>query len=1814
MALINQRTGFYGFTVDGIDGIKSDITGSVKKCIISFAYQLHLVDVDFTISNGAEDWGVLMGDGSIIPLSNPKVLYSNRDNAIVEFDMESEYAANSPCILVYRSDSARFYVKEHIGENEFIENTLSGHFAFTTEGYGGNAYENGYVDRLLITVPFPLQIADIEFTISDGEDHWGARMGDGSIINLRNPEVIVTNTDNAVVKFDMETPYPSNSPCVVVYRNKDAHFHVKVVTKAKDFVPVTDIINTPSNFISGKTIDLSSCSVYPSSATYQVISWSVLSGDATINGDSITINSSGDITLKATVYSGSSEDGTDFVKEFHFYAEENKITILAQPTEKVSMLYGSIDGFISVNVESDTGVIAYKWYCNTVNSISGAVPLENGDTNKYTFPTDMDLGTYYYFCEITSPGATSVVSNISEVVVNITLEGIVISPRPDTLDFHARSVISVNPIPANAVLDLIVWESSNVTIIQVDSNGNLYAVGSGTATITAKTSDGKFSDQITITVAEHVPVDHIEDVFTEIDNNTEYNLSATVIPSNATNKNIQWSIINDGDTGAKIIDNNIIKADLVGTIIVRATIENGASELIDYTQDFTININQKFIPVEDITVELPDIIRIGDSILLNSTIIPTNATNKTININIKDAGETGANIENDILTFTNEGECSIQIVVSNGASVSKDFVKDITLSIYPKWITVESIIGLPERFEDVSESLQLSGSVYPANASYNNIIFTLESYPEELVVTMDENNVLYIENYMEAEWWVENPEPTPPYYYDKWLENITDPIVIGVKVPNGIAVGEDYVTSIAIGIQSPTSPDIHIPLENIDLVLPSIVRARRPILMSRVEKEPWTATNGAVKISFVRATTRQGGFALSFLPSSETPEYWKENENIELIDEYDWNQEGYYLYIFEDIDTTIIYHVENGMPDGTAYRKEVTIKVLPEYIPVSNITNIPTKLPYNSETQLHPELHTNFNISKVNTEVYDVEIPSYSDVNWKVINQGRTGAKIINGVLSFTGTGTAIIEAEVPNGIHEEYTWYDDQKEGESYTQRFTITVTNSEKEYDEPIVKLTLDNNTVVNVRKISELYNLSNDKPSNSYIEAGGVTFRKDQVMSIEFWDSNITVDNTKYVEDITLSKSNVSTYSANIPEKSTLSFDSVVPSDDQDGTILIDNEDSEFNEMRILPENVFMDTDGTILRYFDNENPDEIVEDLILNVKYASNVFKVNHNNIYFPDGFVRYDNGWMKIPAGTILSTNGNLIIPNPDYTSEDGTINEEAYPMLYEISIHGVVFDHVNGKTILPDGSEVRASGIIKLPDDYLYNHNTINFSYNTSTSTKSVPLVHGSYINNNNELCLLDETISNLDNLKLVSSDSGDFIRLSDGSFIYQNGMIYTVNGKLFDIYKNEITSFINLSNNYIITPLNATNQNIEWSITSGPSGTNLIKIPTTGTSTFIIVAGNKSGQVVLNADIVTATGIKEFRKKFLVNVGTVSTTNGKLIAINLSGLNKNVYKGSSRVKVNFKASLLGTNSSIVNDSIDDIEWEIDGNTSWLTRISTSSDNLSAVLNIYYRESVNNTITVTARCGDISESCEVHIYSEFSDDEPYVESLANFARNFSNLTSINHIPSTVNGDDCLRNFMMGCTSFNQNITIPSYVEGDRCLKGFLSGCTSFNKPITIPNNVTGTKCLDRFLAGCTSFNQEIAIPNGVTGDECLLRFLEGCTSFNKLIVLPTNVSGKQCLDHFLFNCTSFNQPITIPDGISGVACMRGFMRNTIKMTSRISISEEAANNCEVNGLTLSCFTRDDAYDVGVPVIGTGADIFKEKCPNMLMLIPLRNLI
>jgi hypothetical protein len=89
---------------------------------------------------------------------------------------------------------------------------------------------------------------------------------------------------------------------------------------------------------------------------------------------------------------------------------------------------------------------------------------------------------------------------------------------------------------------------------------------------------------------QYVAVTDISDIPTTATANVPLTLTGTVVPANATNQTIDWSLQSAGTTGATL-SGSVFTATAAGTAGLRATIVNGVPPSTPYIKDFNITVN-----------------------------------------------------------------------------------------------------------------------------------------------------------------------------------------------------------------------------------------------------------------------------------------------------------------------------------------------------------------------------------------------------------------------------------------------------------------------------------------------------------------------------------------------------------------------------------------------------------------------------------------------------------------------------------------------------------------------------------------------------------------------------------------------------------------------------------------------------------------------------------------------------------------------------------------------------------------------------------------------------------------------------------------------------------------------------------------------------------------------------------------------------------------------------------------------------------------------------------------------------------------------
>ena len=109
----------------------------------------------------------------------------------------------------------------------------------------------------------------------------------------------------------------------------------------------------------------------------------------------------------------------------------------------------------------------------------------------------------------------------------------------------------------------------------------------------------------------------------EMTEGDEFTLTATVNPSNATNKNVTWASSN---TSVATVSGGRVTALKAGTATISVTTEDGGK-----TATCEVTVNAKIYPVTGVSLNKTTAeIIVGNKLQLKATVNPSNATNKTV--------------------------------------------------------------------------------------------------------------------------------------------------------------------------------------------------------------------------------------------------------------------------------------------------------------------------------------------------------------------------------------------------------------------------------------------------------------------------------------------------------------------------------------------------------------------------------------------------------------------------------------------------------------------------------------------------------------------------------------------------------------------------------------------------------------------------------------------------------------------------------------------------------------------------------------------------------------------------------------------------------------------------------------------------------------------------------------------------------------------------------------------------------------------------------------------------------------------------------
>jgi gliding motility-associated-like protein len=277
-------------------------------------------------------------------------------------------------------------------------------------------------------------------------------------------------------------------------------------------------------------------------------------------------------------------------------------------------------------------------------------------------------------------------------------------PPATNVQMGRTTAIAVTIIPSTATNNHIIWQTADNAIASVNQFGVISGHALGTTTVSATTEQGGYTATTTVTVLP-VAVENInvspKDV--ELKIGEMQVLNANISPTDASDKNIQWS--SNNPAVAMVNNSGVLTAIGIGTTEIVATTNDG-----NYTDNCMVTVRQPVTGVEITPMAISMVS--GDTLMLTATVIPDNAYDKQVFFNSSNSNIVSVDANTGKIQARKAGEARVTVLTNDGQ--------------YPAvcTVTVYESVHAPQGFSPNGDGLNdYFVCTLDSRDSYNLIVF-----------------------------------------------------------------------------------------------------------------------------------------------------------------------------------------------------------------------------------------------------------------------------------------------------------------------------------------------------------------------------------------------------------------------------------------------------------------------------------------------------------------------------------------------------------------------------------------------------------------------------------------------------------------------------------------------------------------------------------------------------------------------------------------------------------------------------------------------------------------------------------------------------------------------------------------------------------------------------------------------------------------------------------------------------------------------------------------------------------------------------------
>jgi uncharacterized protein YjdB len=375
-------------------------------------------------------------------------------------------------------------------------------------------------------------------------------------------------------------------------------------------IPVTGVtLNKESTNIAVGEYEILIAAVVPSDASHKNVNWT--SSDETV----ATVDQGGVVIAElqgtATITVATAEGDFTAACEVTVTAPAVPVTGVSLKKASTAMLVNGTETLVAIVTPANATNKNIAW----TSSNTGIAAVSDGTI------TAVSVGTAVITATSDADGAKSASCTVTVSASEVAVTWVSLDKSSAVITSGDTEDLIETIIPAGATNQNVTWSSSNTSVAAV-SNGTVTAHVPGTAAITVSTVDGGLTATCAVTVNPvWVRGVVLNKTSAEIIDGTTETLTATVLPLNATNKNVLWTS-NNPDVAT--VSGGTVAAHAVGSTEITVTTTDGR-----FTAICAVSVAAASIVGVSLNKYTTDIV-LGETETLTATVFPANATDKSV--------------------------------------------------------------------------------------------------------------------------------------------------------------------------------------------------------------------------------------------------------------------------------------------------------------------------------------------------------------------------------------------------------------------------------------------------------------------------------------------------------------------------------------------------------------------------------------------------------------------------------------------------------------------------------------------------------------------------------------------------------------------------------------------------------------------------------------------------------------------------------------------------------------------------------------------------------------------------------------------------------------------------------------------------------------------------------------------------------------------------------------------------------------------------------------------------------------------------------